>query len=176
MPKLGALGDAIDDAAAAAAAENHRIGALEHLDPVDVVEVAEILDVVADAVDEEVGGGVVAAQGELVAVALAGAGVAPGTKVSSSATERIDWSSICFSEMTVSACGMLRMSVFVLVAVLVDLAPYSGALAGDDDRRLGCLSCIHCRRSPAVAARAPHFGLGAAMIAVDPASGESDLR
>ena len=45
-------------------------------------------------------------------------GVAPGTKVSNSATERIDWSSICFSEMTVSACGILRMSVFVLVAVL----------------------------------------------------------
>src|SRR5215207_10059016 len=27
--------------------------------------------------------------------------------------------------MTVSACGMLRMSVLVLVAVVVDLAPYS---------------------------------------------------
>ena len=47
--------------------------AAQHLDSVEIVEVAEILDVVADAVDEEVGGGVVAAQRELVAVALAGA-------------------------------------------------------------------------------------------------------
>ena len=54
--KLGRLSDAVDDPAAAAAAEDHRVGALEHLDPVDIVEVAEILNVVAHAVDEEVGG------------------------------------------------------------------------------------------------------------------------
>ncbi len=65
---------AIDDAAAAAAAEDHRVRALEHLDPIDVVEVAEILNVVAQSVDEEVCRAVVAAQGNLVAVALAGAG------------------------------------------------------------------------------------------------------
>jgi U3 small nucleolar RNA-associated protein 14 len=47
---------------------------LEHLDPLDVVEVAEILNVVAHPVDEEVGGGVVAAQRDLVAVAFAGPG------------------------------------------------------------------------------------------------------
>ena len=68
------LGHPVDDPAAAAAAEDHRVGAAQHLDPVDIVEVAEILDVVADAVDEEVGGGVVAAQRDLVAIALAGAG------------------------------------------------------------------------------------------------------
>ena len=72
--EAGALGDAVDDAAAAAAAEDHRIGPAQHLDPVGIVEVAEILGVVADAVDEEVGGRVVAAQRDLVAVALAGAG------------------------------------------------------------------------------------------------------
>ena len=50
------------------------LGPLQHLDPLDIVEIAEILRVVADAVDEQIGGGVVAAQGELVAIAFAGAG------------------------------------------------------------------------------------------------------
>src|SRR5690606_18071912 len=69
-----ALGHTIDDSAAAAAPEDHRIGAFYDLDPADVVEVAEILDVVADTIAEQVGGGVVAAQCELVAVSLASAG------------------------------------------------------------------------------------------------------
>ena len=64
-------GDAVDDAAGAAAAEDHRVRALERLDAVDVVEVAEVLDVVAHAVDEEVGGRAVAAEDRRVAVALA---------------------------------------------------------------------------------------------------------
>ena len=66
--------DPVDNAAAAAAAEYHRIGAAEYLDPVGIVEVAEILDVVAQAVDKEISGGVVAAQRDLVAISLAGAG------------------------------------------------------------------------------------------------------
>ena len=42
-----------------------------HFDPLDIVEAAEILDVVAQAIDEKVGGGVIAANGDLVAVAFA---------------------------------------------------------------------------------------------------------
>ena len=68
---VGLLGDAIDHPAAAAAAEDHRIGALEHFDPVEIVEPAIILDVVADAVDEEIGGAVLAAQDDRVAMPLA---------------------------------------------------------------------------------------------------------
>ena len=78
--EAGALGDAVDDPAAAAAAEDHRVGAFEYLDPVEIVEVAEILGVVAQAVDEEIGGGVVAAQGQLVAIGLAGAGRRAGNE------------------------------------------------------------------------------------------------
>src|SRR6185369_8005217 len=66
-----ALQHAVDDSAAAAAAENHRVGALQDLDPVDIIEIAEILDVVAHPVDEEVGGAAVAAQHDRVAIALA---------------------------------------------------------------------------------------------------------
>src|SRR5688572_11056154 len=60
--EAGALDHPVDDATAPAAAEDHRVGTLQDLDPVDVVEVAEILDVVAYPVDEEVSGGVVAAK------------------------------------------------------------------------------------------------------------------
>src|SRR5262245_63186619 len=67
------LGDPVDDAAAAATAEDHGVRALQHLDPLNIVEVAEILDVIAQSVDEEIGGAAVAAQNDLVAVALAGA-------------------------------------------------------------------------------------------------------
>ena len=63
----------VDDPAAAAAPEDHRVGAFQHLDPVDIVEIAEILDVVANAIDEEVGGAAVAAKHDLVAIALAAA-------------------------------------------------------------------------------------------------------
>ena len=59
------------DAAAAAAAEDHRVGALQRLHAFEVVEIAIILDVVAHAVDEEVGGRAVAADDDLVAVVLA---------------------------------------------------------------------------------------------------------
>ena len=70
--QAGALGDAIDDPAAAAASEDHGIGAAQDLDAVHVVEITEILNVVTQAVAEEVGGGVVAAQGQLVAVRFSG--------------------------------------------------------------------------------------------------------
>ncbi len=68
---IGLARRAVDHAAHAAAPENHRVGPLDGLDPLDVVQVAEVLDVVADAVDEEVGGRAVAAQNRRVAIALA---------------------------------------------------------------------------------------------------------
>ena len=68
---VGRLLHPVDDAAAAAAAEDQRVGALQDLDPLDVVEAAVVLHVVAHAIEEEVGGGVLAAQGDLVAIALA---------------------------------------------------------------------------------------------------------
>ena len=64
--------NAIDDPAAAAAAEDHRVRPFQDLDPVDVVEVAEVLDVVSNGIDEEIGGARIAAQDEGVAIALAG--------------------------------------------------------------------------------------------------------
>ena len=66
-----ALEHAVDDPAAAAAAEDHCVRPLQHLDAVDVVEVAEILDVVAHPVDEEVRGAGIAAQYDRVAIAFA---------------------------------------------------------------------------------------------------------
>ena len=69
--KARPLEDPVDDSAAAAAAEDHRVGPLQNLDPVDIVEVAEILDVVADPVDEEIGRARIAAQHDLVAIAFA---------------------------------------------------------------------------------------------------------
>ena len=67
----GLPGDAVDQSAGTAAAEDHRVGTLHHLDAIDVVEVTEILDVVAHAIDEEVRRGTVAAQHRRVAIALA---------------------------------------------------------------------------------------------------------
>jgi hypothetical protein len=67
----GPFGDAVDDAAAAAAPEDHRIGAFEDLDALGVVEIAIVLDVVAHAVDEEVRGRGIAAQRRRIAVAFA---------------------------------------------------------------------------------------------------------
>ena len=58
----------IQDSAAAAAPEDHRIRPLESFDPLEVVEVAEILRIVAHAVYEEIGCGIVAADGDLVAI------------------------------------------------------------------------------------------------------------
>ena len=66
-----AFGDTIDDTAAAAATEHHGIGAFVHFNAVDIIKTAEILNVVAQAVDEEIGCGVIAAQRDLVAVPLA---------------------------------------------------------------------------------------------------------
>ncbi len=67
----GRLLHAVDDPAPAAAPEDQRIGALEDLHPLDVVEVAVVLHIVAHPIEEEVGGGVLSAQGDLVAVSLA---------------------------------------------------------------------------------------------------------
>ena len=69
--EAGLLADAVDDAAAAAAAEDHRVRSLQRFDALEVVEVAVVLHVVAHAVDEEVGRGAVAADDHLVAVVLA---------------------------------------------------------------------------------------------------------
>ena len=68
---VGPLRDAVDDATAAAAAEDHGERPLQHLDGLGVVEIAEGLDVVAHAVDKEVPRGLLAAEAELVPVALA---------------------------------------------------------------------------------------------------------
>ena len=77
LPARG-LGDAVDDAAGAAAPEGHRVRAAEDLEPLDIVEVAIGLDVVADAVDEEVAGGRDAAEDQGFAIALALAEKTPG--------------------------------------------------------------------------------------------------
>ena len=69
------LGDAIDDPAAATASEDHRVGALVRLNPIDVVETAVILGIVAQPVDEKICRAAVAAQNDLVSVAFALAGV-----------------------------------------------------------------------------------------------------
>ena len=68
---LGLLAHAVDQPAGGATAEDHRVRALEHFHALDVVEVAVVLDVVADAVDEEVAGGADAAEDRRLAVALA---------------------------------------------------------------------------------------------------------
>src|SRR4249919_1909656 len=80
--RLGAaLGDPVDDAAAAAAAEDHCVGALQDLDAVDIVEIAEILDVVAHTVDEKVGGAAVAPEHDGVAIAFARVHAGAGNQV-----------------------------------------------------------------------------------------------
>ena len=66
----GLLGDAVDDAADAAATEHHRVRAAQDLEPLDIVEVAIGLDVVAQAVDEEVGGRGVATEYDRLAIAF----------------------------------------------------------------------------------------------------------
>ena len=68
---IGLFRHAVDHPATAAASKDHRVGALQHLDPLGVVKIAEILDVVADAIDEEVGGAGVAPDGRRIAVTLA---------------------------------------------------------------------------------------------------------
>jgi hypothetical protein len=75
---LRGFGNAIDDAAAAAASKDHGIGSLEDLQSIYVIEITVILNVVAHAVDEKAGGRAVAAQGRLVAVAFARPGGGAG--------------------------------------------------------------------------------------------------
>ena len=69
--KIGRLGDAVDDAAATTAPEDHGVGTAQDFQPIQIVEIAEILDVVAHTIDEEIGGAVVAAQHDLIAIAFA---------------------------------------------------------------------------------------------------------
>ena len=71
VERVGFLGDAVDDAAAAAATEDQRVRALEHLDPADIVERAVILCVVAQTVDVEIRRGFLAADEDFVAVPFA---------------------------------------------------------------------------------------------------------
>jgi hypothetical protein len=73
------LGDAVDHAAGAAAAEDHAAGALQDLDAFEVVQVAEDLRVVAHAIDVEVRRGAVAAQHDLSRLPSPWCSVAPGT-------------------------------------------------------------------------------------------------
>ncbi len=68
---VGLLQRAVQHAAAGAAAEHQRARPFQNLDALGVVDVAIILDVVAEAVDEEVGAGIDAADDQLVAIALA---------------------------------------------------------------------------------------------------------
>ena len=59
--EAGLLGHPVHDPAAASAPEHHGVRALQGFDAIEVVEVAVVLHVVAHAVQEEVGGGAVAA-------------------------------------------------------------------------------------------------------------------
>ena len=68
---IGHPGDTIDHATPAAPAKDHGVGAQQHLDALCIVEVAVVLDVIADAIDEEVRRGGVAPQAWGVAVPLA---------------------------------------------------------------------------------------------------------
>ena len=68
---VGLLQRAVDEPAAGAAAEGDRARSLQHFDALRVVEIAKILDVIAEAVDEEVGARIHAANDELVAIAFA---------------------------------------------------------------------------------------------------------
>ena len=66
----GFLGYPIDDAARAAAAENHAIGAFQDFHPVYVVEVAKILDVIAQPVNIEIPSRIVAPENHFIAIAF----------------------------------------------------------------------------------------------------------
>ncbi len=70
--RVGSLGHAVDRPAACAASEDQRIGALQHLDPLDIVERAIILGIVAQPVEIEIGGGFLTANEHFVAMAFAG--------------------------------------------------------------------------------------------------------
>ena len=68
---IGLFADAIDDAAGTATAENHRIRSFQYFHLADVVEVAEVLDVIADAVREEIAGTGIAAHHRGITVSFA---------------------------------------------------------------------------------------------------------
>src|SRR6201981_2998031 len=68
---VGLLERAVDEPAAGGAPEGDRARSLQHFDALRVVEMWKILDVVAEAVDVEVGARIHAADDELVAVAFA---------------------------------------------------------------------------------------------------------
>jgi hypothetical protein len=55
LEKTGFLSNSVENSAAATPAEDHCVGALESFDAFKVVEVPIILNVVANAVQEEVG-------------------------------------------------------------------------------------------------------------------------
>ena len=61
---------AVDNAAAAAATKDKGIRPFENFDPFDVVQTAIILDIVTHAIEEEVSGGVLPTQRNLVAIAF----------------------------------------------------------------------------------------------------------
>ncbi|MCY1396103.1 hypothetical protein D9M71_110630 [compost metagenome] len=69
--EAGLLAHAVDQAAGGAAAIEHGGRALDHFDALDVGEVAEVEGVVTHAVDEHVADGAEAANGDLVALAIA---------------------------------------------------------------------------------------------------------
>ena len=62
---------AVDDTTPAAAPENHGIWTLQNFNPRHVVKITEILDVVTNAIDEEVGIAALAPNDEIVAVGFA---------------------------------------------------------------------------------------------------------
>jgi len=69
-PEPGLLDHAIDHAATAAAAKNHRVRSLQRLDPLQVVEVTVVLHVIPYAIDEKIGRRAVAPYDDLVAIVL----------------------------------------------------------------------------------------------------------
>src|SRR4051812_42200473 len=71
MIEDGPLGYAVDDAARAAAAENHPFRPFQYFYALEVVEIAKDLRIVAYAIQIKVGSGADAANDNLVAVALA---------------------------------------------------------------------------------------------------------
>ena len=71
LAQLGHFADPVNRPAAAAAAEQQRVRALEHLDPLDVEQRAIILRIIAHPIEEEIGGAGLPAQDNLIAVAFA---------------------------------------------------------------------------------------------------------
>ena len=66
--KSGFFRDAVDNAAAAAAAKDHRVWPFNRLDAFEIVQIAIILYVVADTVEIKVGARTVAANDHVVAI------------------------------------------------------------------------------------------------------------